>query len=461
LTLTNANTFSGGVTINPGATVLLTNPASAGGTGPITDNGTLGVGITANNAILPNAISGPGIINIYETVNSNLQLGGVMSGFTGTINAPASASTAKLQILTTNVALPASATINLAAGGTLFVANPGVVIPCTLNVGGFGNSETYGALRLEAGALISGPVILGGSTTIGNNQAGPTKLATISGVISDGGNGFSITKTPPAGTIVLSGANTYSGSTFIDGGTLSLGAGGSINDSTNISIALGGTFDVSAYSTYTLSSVATLSASGSGTASTAASISNSAAGGVISLGASPVHLTFTPLAFNGDSTHPSLYIPAGTLSLNGNPFTVNNEGGSPLGIGTYLLAQQASGSILSAGPCPVTVTGSGLAAGTAASIQVTGGSVNLIVANAVTPVPGITPGSIVHSGSTLIFSGTNGPANGTYYLLTSTNLALPVSQWTAVLTNSFSATGAFSVTNTNTPSPSYFIIATP
>jgi len=45
------------------------------------------------------------------------------------------------------------------------------------------------------------------------------------------------------------------------------------------------------------------------------------------------------------------------------------------------------------------------------------------------------------SRTTLAIAATNGLPGGTYYLLTSTNLAFPVSQWTPVLTNSFDANG--------------------
>ncbi|HKW30085.1 MAG TPA: glycosyl hydrolase family 28 protein [Verrucomicrobiae bacterium] len=53
-----------------------------------------------------------------------------------------------------------------------------------------------------------------------------------------------------------------------------------------------------------------------------------------------------------------------------------------------------------------------------------------------------------------VISGTGGVTNGTYYVLASTNLALPLDQWMPVATNLFDAGGNFSFTNsapTNTP----------
>jgi hypothetical protein len=49
--------------------------------------------------------------------------------------------------------------------------------------------------------------------------------------------------------------------------------------------------------------------------------------------------------------------------------------------------------------------------------------------------------SVSISGSTLTFSATNGPDNGTFTLVESTNLLLPISQWTPVFTNSFNSSG--------------------
>jgi hypothetical protein len=51
------------------------------------------------------------------------------------------------------------------------------------------------------------------------------------------------------------------------------------------------------------------------------------------------------------------------------------------------------------------------------------------------------------SGTNFIFSGSNGPANQNFVVLTSTNLAAPLANWTPVLTNSFDNNGNFNVTN--------------
>jgi autotransporter-associated beta strand protein len=70
------------------------------------------------------------------------------------------------------------------------------------------------------------------------------------------------------------------------------------------------------------------------------------------------------------------------------------------------------------------------------------------------PVPPSTPpaiGSINLSGGNLIVSGSGGPTNGTYYVLTTTNVALPVNNWTRIATNPFTATGTFIFTNDFSP----------
>ena len=61
----------------------------------------------------------------------------------------------------------------------------------------------------------TGPVTLGSNRIVTVNA----NTLTVNGLISDGGNGFSLTKAGP-GTLTLTAANTYGGGTNISGGTL-------------------------------------------------------------------------------------------------------------------------------------------------------------------------------------------------------------------------------------------------
>lgn len=67
------------------------------------------------------------------------------------------------------------------------------------------------------------------------------------------------------GTWTLTAANGYDGITTLLAGTLALGGGGSISNSSQIAISAGATLDVSAIANFALSSNTTLRASGIGT----------------------------------------------------------------------------------------------------------------------------------------------------------------------------------------------------
>jgi hypothetical protein len=66
------------------------------------------------------------------------------------------------------------------------------------------------------------------------------------------------------------------------------------------------------------------------------------------------------------------------------------------------------------------------------------------------PPPALT--SIQISGTNMTFNATNGFVGGTYYVLTSTNVTTPLSQWVPILTNVLSGSGNFTLTATNTVS---------
>jgi hypothetical protein len=66
------------------------------------------------------------------------------------------------------------------------------------------------------------------------------------------------------------------------------------------------------------------------------------------------------------------------------------------------------------------------------------------------PSPGIAGIAVFGTGpgAQLVVNGTNGYVGGTYYIVTSTNLALPLGQWTAISTNILTASGGFTLSAT-------------
>ncbi len=178
-----------------------------------------------------------------------------------------------------------------------------------------------------------------------------------------------ISLTAGAHTVAFQGTATIDNSTCITAVAISglSGSGGSISSTPTISIAAGATYDVSAISSYVLSTGTTLSAGGT---SSAATIKG---GTTVSLGSQPIILAY-------DGSHPALTISQGSLSLNGNAFTVN---GSPLAAGTYTIIQQTSGTMASSGS--YSVTGTAIpATGATGAISVSGGSVILTITDATT-----------------------------------------------------------------------------
>ena len=105
------------------------------------------------------------------------------------------------------------------------------------------------------------------------------------------------------GTVTLTGASTYTGATTVSEGTLALGASGSINTSSAITVAAGATFDTSAKSSYAFN---TANATTFGVSSTTAGHVNAAS------------LTFTgaSLVFDFGSTE-SLQASYDILSMSG------------------------------------------------------------------------------------------------------------------------------------------------
>jgi autotransporter-associated beta strand protein len=234
-----------------------------------------------------------------------------------------------------------------------------------------------------------------------------------SGIAGDNAVDGGLTKLS-SGILTLSGANTYTGNTTINAGTLALGSAGSISNSASLILAAGATFDVSALSAFNLSSNTAFKASGTGAApgSTAATLNG---GGTVNFSTNAIILKVTPSSFSGDTTHPALLVTNASLTLNNNGITITNAAATPLGAGVYRLVQVGNGSSGSItgtpNATPVVVSGSGIATGTTASISVSSGNVNLTVQNVTTNTLVLTSGSNPSTyGNSVTFSATVSPA---------------------------------------------------
>ena len=182
--LAGANTYGGTTTINAG-----TLQVGAGGT-----NGTLGTGAVTNNGALvfdrsdalnvANPIGGTG--NLLQTGAGTTTLGGINT-YSGSTTV-------------TGGALRIGADNNLGTGGTLTLDG--------------GTLETTASFALNRGITLG----TGGGTL---DVDGGTTL-TAAGVIAGTG---ALTKAD-TGTLILTGTNTYGGTTTINAGTLQVGAGG-------------------------------------------------------------------------------------------------------------------------------------------------------------------------------------------------------------------------------------------
>ncbi len=301
LTVNNgANTYSGGTLVNSGTFTI--NNATAASTNTITLNGgTLALGAVkpANNinVIGHSAISGgnsggstgirnvTGSSNLLLTVNggTTFDLTGDMTAYSGTISLVNG--TGNFVRFNGSTGSPL-ATWNLAGN------------PIDLNVRAGATAITLGGLSGVVGATLSGR---GGSA---NN--GPTTITigangqstTFDGVIQNGGGGSSslthIVKTG-AGTLTLSAANTYTGTTVVSNGVLALNGGASLA-TTSINIVGGAFVDVSGLSTPTLNLGASQTLKGNGVVNGSV---DSSAGGTLSPGASIGTLTVTNVATLG------------------------------------------------------------------------------------------------------------------------------------------------------------------
>ncbi|HSY43455.1 MAG TPA: hypothetical protein VK811_06055, partial [Candidatus Acidoferrum sp.] len=123
----------------------------------------------------------------------------------------------------------------------------------------------------------------------------------------------------------------------------------------------------------------------------------------------------------------------------GGTLNLANMSGMPLAAGESFQIFSAANYLGTFANITPATPGPGLAWNTS---QLSSGVISVAIASG---RPVIT--SAYTAGANLIFSGTGGSGNGTYYVLTSTNLTAPIADWTPIATNQADINGNFNATN--------------
>ena len=209
----------------------------------------------ASTAALCMESTGQVYLNGTNTFPGNFQLGYSGALFSGIVNftntlGSKSASFGTSTIIVTNTGRQVCALVVEGSGATT-VTN--AITWAGPNASS--NTNQVNFVGNSAGVTFSGPQYFTNNAFIGSGGGTGNKV-TFSGVLSGQGGIFYNVSTPSlAGTLILSGANTYSGNTVVTNGILKLGANGGIPNGTgkgNVVVDVNGTatgwLDVGGYS---------------------------------------------------------------------------------------------------------------------------------------------------------------------------------------------------------------------
>ena len=166
----------------------------------------------------------------------------------------------------------------VASGDSLIFAAAGSTAPTNDETGFTFNGITFesgaGAYTINGNAFTLSGGLANGSTntqTINNSILLATNLAldlsggslTLAGAISDGGNGFGLTRSGGSGnTLTLAGTNTFSGPVTLNGGTLAIGALTNLGGGGSLICGGGSVSTVAAAGAVTIPSATTVSVGG-------------------------------------------------------------------------------------------------------------------------------------------------------------------------------------------------------
>ncbi|MFM2081565.1 MAG: hypothetical protein RL380_256, partial [Verrucomicrobiota bacterium] len=422
LTLSNAHSFTGGVTLDAGEIDLGNN--SSLGSGTVNLNGGILASLGAQRTVANNFILGGnpqfGGQGQQLVVNGGVNLGGATRTFTlgNSLYLNGQIANGGIQLVRTGgFQILGLAGVNTFTGGILITTNCAVNLQNANGLGSAGTIEFLGASELWWANGVT--TDLSSRLKVDDDSTATLKTGnntvTFASSPAFGPLGNANLQKDESGTLVLNAAVTNNGTVTIVAGTLTLGASGSIPNAGRITVGSGATFNVAANG-FVLGTGKTLANHAS--ASTGNLVGNvTATNGII-------RATYT----NGT---PSFSISSGALSLlSANTVFVVSNTGPALVAGSYKIVSAGAGGSVTGTTPTVTVTGGGLAAGTA-SLQITGGELYLVVSSSATP-PTILPTYVDGSNQFVLRVATDLGFN--YVLQSTTNLTIPIN-WTSLSTN--------------------------
>ena len=294
--------------------------------------------------------------------------------------------------------------VDIGSGNTLRLGAAGGVLQAANGLG-----LTIGAAGSQAGTITAGgPVDNNAGELILINDSTAAALTVNSQITDNGTGGVTLTTSGP-GTTALNAANTYSGPTNIDSGTLYLGNAGALPADGTVNISQGATLDIGG------NNVAIASLNGAGTVDN--NNPNNTGNYTLTLGGNNANGTFNGAIEDSVGTLALVKNGTGTLTLGGaNTFS----GGLTLNNGTLNL-----NNLSGAGIGTLTVNDGSVDMTSAVSaldnnLQLNGGTVNL--SNEFMDVNGainITGSATINTGNNVVYFAGAFSGNGTLNLTSS------------------------------------------
>src|SRR2546425_933880 len=333
----NSITISGsGYTVGGNATTLTGSLADSSVAG--TNTISLGLTFAATRTVT------------VSNAATTLTISGVISGAGGLTKSGSGTVTLSAANTYTGVTTINVGTIAIAADAGLG-ASPGAPTAGKLSFGG-GTLRTTASFTLAANRGIA----LTGAGTISTD---PGTTLTYGGIIA----GASTLTKAGTGTLIVSGANTYTGATAISAGTLQLGATNAAPSGSAVTVSGGATFDLRGFS------------DGIGSLAGAGTVTSGAAGAVVlTAGGNNSSTTFSGVMQNGSGTVALTKTGTGTLTLSG----ANTYGGATtvragvLDVQNNTALGATAGATTVAGGAALQLDGSGLVVAEPVTLNGTG-----------------------------------------------------------------------------------------